>query len=429
MELDLQTIISDCLFKDIVLCEGGASGTISHMFRDPGMTFGEMRDLFKSIFSGETTITEKTDGQNLMVTYKDGKFGFARNKATLKEPMDSSKLSEFFKGRDEMKEAFCKSSKALEKALSSIPPENLEKFFGNGHRFLNVEIVYPPFKNLIDYGNRCMLQLNSLDTFDEGFSKTGDDSTLLSEMEQILSSNKALKQEMFSLQPPNVLKIKESPTAKQALETIMEKMDALVDGIGYRATIKDYFDERWRNRIVNSCRKAGFDVDRESTFVQEFADRLSRLSGKRPTKSDVVTFAKKAGINPRTEEYRNLVYSLESGAEEVNEEIMAPIEDLVTDAGVLIMKNLTGFLAADPGKTSRKILSDLDDAVRRIEEGEVQLAPDKMRLFKKNLKKIEKYQEKYIPAEGILVRFRGKVYKITSHFSPVNQILGLIKYR
>ena len=356
MELSLQEIVSDAIESDLI-CEGGASKPISHMFKDPDMTFGEMRDMFKSIFSGETTITEKTDGQNLMVTYKDGKFGFARNRETLKEPMDRAKLGEFFEGKEDgLKDAFCKSAKNLEKALSSIDAQTLGKIFSNGRNFLNVEIVYPPFKNLVDYGNRCILQLNAL--------------------------------EMFTIQPQNVLTIAHSPTAKQALEAILESLDKLASGLGYDSTIKDYFDEKWKKRIADSCSRHGFDVDPDSMFVQEFSDRLSRISGRRPTKSDVVTFAKKAGINPRTDDYRSLVAELESSADDVNEEILVPIEDFITMAGVLIMKNVTGFLAADPNKTSKRILSSLDSAIRKIEEGEVQLAPDKMKLFRKNLRKI-----------------------------------------
>ena len=429
MELSLQEIVSDAIESDLI-CEGGASKPISHMFKDPDMTFGEMRDMFKSIFSGETTITEKTDGQNLMVTYKDGKFGFARNRETLKEPMDRAKLGEFFEGKEDgLKDAFCKSAKNLEKALSSIDAQTLGKIFSNGRNFLNVEIVYPPFKNLVDYGNRCILQLNALDEFDGEWNEVGENTEYLRELENLLSAHKALKQEMFTIQPQNVLTIAHSPTAKQALETILESLDKLASGLGYDSTIKDYFDEKWKKRITDSCSRHGFDVDPDSMFVQEFSDRLSRISGRRPTKSDVVTFAKKAGINPRTDDYRSLVAELESGADEVNEEILVPIEDFITMAGVLIMKNVTGFLAADPNKTSKRILSSLDSAIRKIEEGEVQLAPDKMKLFRKNLRKIEKYQDKYIPAEGVLVRYRGKVYKITSHFAPVNQILGLIKYK
>ena len=36
--------------------------------------------------------------------------------------------------------------------------------------------------------------------------------------------------------------------------------------------------------------------------------------------------------------------------------------------------------------------------------------------------------KKIIPSEGITFVFKGKVYKYTGAFAPVNQILGLIRY-
>ena len=48
------------------------------------MTFGEIRNILYDVFKGKTILKEKCDGKNLLVTYKDGKFVFARNKETLK---------------------------------------------------------------------------------------------------------------------------------------------------------------------------------------------------------------------------------------------------------------------------------------------------------------------------------------------------------
>lgn len=54
---------------------------------------------------------------------------------------------------------------------------------------------------------------------------------------------------------------------------------------------------------------------------------------------------------------------------------------------------------------------------------------DKLRLFKKNIRKIDEWKEKYMPSEGVVIKLsNGKVYKITGAFGPCNQILNILKY-
>jgi len=155
--LNISKIISNVLFERDLLCEGGAGGHIQHLFQDGKLTFAEMRDIFNKVFQGEVVMTEKIDGQNIAITFRDGQFGVARNQQTIKEPMDIDKLNAYFQGKPEVKQAFVLSMKDLTKALKSIDRNELIRIFGNGRNFLTCEIVYPPVKNLIDYGGKCLL--------------------------------------------------------------------------------------------------------------------------------------------------------------------------------------------------------------------------------------------------------------------------------
>lgn len=170
-----------------------------HLYEDGKMTFGEMRSILQDVFQGKTTLTEKLDGANIMVTFKDGNFGFARNKASLKEPMNISKLGQYFDGNPKLKEAFVTSAESLQKALSSIEQKDLLRLFNNGQNFANIEIVYPPCANILDYGNRCLLQLNSVDVFDDKFNKISEDRDSSKWLYETLKRHDALKQEMFEI--------------------------------------------------------------------------------------------------------------------------------------------------------------------------------------------------------------------------------------
>lgn len=55
-----------------LLLEGGASGHMTHLFEDGTMTFGELKDIFKKLFSGDIRIEEKCLSPDTIVVLKNG---------------------------------------------------------------------------------------------------------------------------------------------------------------------------------------------------------------------------------------------------------------------------------------------------------------------------------------------------------------------
>ena len=426
-EIDLMALIEESM--DELLCEGGAAKNIEHLYQDGKLTFGEMRQILQDVFQGKTVLYEKVDGMNLLITYKDGKFGYARNKASLKEPMDLERLGSHFDGNPKLKEAFTESAKSFSNALKSISSIDLGRLFNNGQNFVNVEIVYPPCGNILDYGNRCLLQLNSVDVMDGKFNKVGEDADSCKWLYETLKRNDALKQEMFEISEQNVLRMKDSVNAKKALEMLMEDFDKVIDGFSLNTTIQDYANERLKRYIINVCNHNGITVDRNCTFISEMADRLNVMSRKRPTKSDICTFAKRAGVNVRSDEFRKVMETLEGQKDEMNEEIIRPVENLVSKAGSLLLKNVTGFISADPSKTSQKLALELESTISEIEKDNGRLTHDKLKLFTRNMKKLDNWKENFFPGEGVIIKLgkTGKCYKIVGQFGPINQILHLLR--
>ena len=426
--IDIKNLLNESLENDLI-SESCVGGHFSHLYKDYTMTFGEMRNIFKNIFNGDTTLTEKIDGQNILVTYKDGNICFARNKRTLKEPMNIEKLGHFFEGNPKVKEAFINSANDIIKAFNSIDPYELNRIFANGRNFADIIIVYPPVQNIMDYGNRCILQLNGIDQYDTSFNKIGSESDSSKWLYETLKSNKALKQEMFEIEEPRILRMKNSISGKKALEQLLEDFNKVIDGYSTKCTIQDYANDRLRRYIINVCNYNDIEVDRDCTFVKELADRICNFSGRRPTKSDICTFAKRAGVNVHSNNYKKLIETIDSQREQINEEIMRPVENLVMKAGILLLRNLTGFMSADPQKTSKKLVEQLEHTIYEVEKDNSKLTKEKLKIFNRNLKKISEWQEKFIPSAGCIFKINGKVYKVTGTFGPCNQILGLLKYK
>lgn len=429
MNIQLKEIVKSAIDnKNAVLCEGGASGHMAHLFSTPQLKFKEIKDIFTKLFTGKIEVEEKTDGQALAITYKNGEFGVARNKATLKDPMSLQELDKKFAGRGEIHDAFTNSMKDLTKALKTLGKEELDALFANGQNFMAFEIIYPPTKNVIDYGNRCIIQLHGINIYDEKLNKVSEDKAAADKLFEMLKANNALKQDIFEITNHTKLKLKDAKTGKESLALVLDKLTKLVDGLGWNATVNDYAKERFEKYIINRAMEVDFPISKNSDFVSELADRLNALSGRKPTKSDLAAFAKREGIDTKTEEYKAFINELDKTIDEANQTIIKPLEDLVIAAGLLLMKNMTGFMSADPRASVKKMSAELDSAINELASKETSLDQSKLNRFKKNLAKLDHFQRELMPAEGIVFVYKGNVIKMTCTFGALNQIMGILKF-
>ena len=259
---------------------------------------------------------EKLDGIGLLVTYKDGKFRVATDVKGLKDPMDYDRLgAKDCESPDEVKDAVAASLKDLSVALSELDDVQLNRFFANGRNFLACQIVYPPCANVVDYGNRCFVVMNGLKCYNDKFKEVGEDSDSAKELFGILKNNGALRQETFEIAKPNILRLKNLTSSQDALRTILDKLQGFIDGVGWKCSLDQYVCDRYSRHIVNKALEHGIDVSRSSDFVNSLARRLSRISGQKPTKSDLVTYAKCDGVNTRDPRYKEFLADLEANAD------------------------------------------------------------------------------------------------------------------
>ena len=108
-------------------------------------------------------------------------------------------------------------------------------------------------------------------------------------------------------------------------------------------------------------------------------------------------------------------------------ENMKPFEILFFDVGAEIMKNVSGWIAASPERAVQGIKTRLDAAIKDVQS-------------KKDLKKLNKLKiqldrlnsigglDAIVPSEGIVFKYKGKTYKFTGAFAPINQITGLMTF-
>ena len=121
-----------------------------------------------------------------------------------------------------------------------------------------------------------------------------------------------------------------------------------------------------------------------------------------------------------------LSYDKNNHAKQVKEN-MRPFEILFFEVGAEILKNVKGFIAANPDKAVQGIKKKLDDAIKDVRA-------------RKDLKKLNRLKvqldrlnaigglDSIVPSEGIVFKYKGNTYKFTGAFAPVNQITGLMTF-
>ena len=128
-----------------LLLMGGAYGHMAHPFDDKDLTFGDLKKIITMGLGGqlnrEDGVTEKLDGQNLMISWRDGRLIVARNKGHIKNggvnALSVKGVQSKFKGRGKIRDAFVFAVRDLQKAIGSLSKKQQVKIFGNGNTWLN----------------------------------------------------------------------------------------------------------------------------------------------------------------------------------------------------------------------------------------------------------------------------------------------------
>ena len=106
---------------------------------------------------------------------------------------------------------------------------------------------------------------------------------------------------------------------------------------------------------------------------------------------------------------------------------MRPFEILFFEVGAEIMKNMSGFIAANPDKAVQGIKNRIDKAVSDVKKGGDLKKLNTLNVQMDRLNAIGGFKA-IVPSEGIVFKYKGNTYKFTGAFAPANQIAGLMNF-
>jgi cytidyltransferase-like protein len=102
-----------------------------------------------------------------------------------------------------------------------------------------------------------------------------------------------------------------------------------------------------------------------------------------------------------------------------------PIEEIVHDFSVEMLKTLESAFVIDNKKEVLRLRNELARAISAIESSGSEEA---MSILKKQMEKLKSIENVSTAAEGFVFAYDGHSYKFTGNFAPMNQLLGLFKY-
>ena len=401
-----------------LILEGGAAGHMKHPFERMDLTFDDFRKIIEYGLKGELNFeveaTEKTDGQNLFATVKDGEVLFARNKGTMIHPAPTKKMLEEFEEHDveTVKQTFTKAIKDLDSALSKLPQSELE-VFGNGKNFLNMELMYSGNPNVIHY-DRDVIQFHGIiDTDGEG-NHIGHQN-VAGKLVKILKDLKADVGETFTFIPPQILKLGKDINFEENKQKFISKINDLQSkyNLNNNDEVMKYHEKFWRGEIEENFPELD-DITKEGLFLRLAYDDKKTLN--------LRSLEKTVGKDLST---KIKAYDKQKG--KAWKKNIRPFEDLFLELGSIILKNASNFVAANPDAEMQRLHSQI-----RKESEAIKKVGTEQQILKvtSELERLERIGgiESIIPTEGLVFRYKGKDIKLTGTFAAINQLMGIIKY-
>ena len=406
------------------LFEGGAFGHLAHPYEDLSLTFIDVKSIVNQALSGKIRADEKVDGQNLMFTWKDGKLRAARNRGHLRNygenALTKDQLDQMFADRPpHIRKAFVTAMEDLEEAISKVDIRLLDKIFENGKRFMNVEVILPSTQNVVPYGLNVLVFHGTVE-YDETGSPVGrglEDAGRF--LEDIIKKVNANVQKNFTLRGPNKIALNQVKDFQQKKREYTEKIKKAQGKLPDTTTIGGYHKSVWSDMILKKASEFGYQIPRsvvnDLTNRWVFGDKSKRI----------IQLRKEINSEP----FKQWVAEFDGEqAAAYFKQVNEPFENLFLKLGVDVLANASGYLATSPDQTARQVAQQTQQEIEKIKQSN---DPDAIVKLERELEKIQKLGglEKMAGTEGITFYRNGKIYKLTGLFAPVNQILGMIRFK
>ncbi len=403
-----------------LLLEGGVAGHMNHLYDNPDLTFREMKKVFQAASNGELKGTEKTDGQNLQLSYdiQTSSARAARNKGNIKSGgLDAAALAAKFGGRGALETAFTEAFTAFEEAVGRMSIEEREEIFGpNTNVYYNAEVQDPRAANLINYDLPTLTihRVGHREYDRETGNATGRDvSKNARKLDAALQRVQGAREEGRFRVEMNAIRKLEALSDDTAANLAIARLEKALSnaGISDNETVGEYMISRVE-RAIDS------EIDLSDETKIELMKRVFKEPGAN-IRNVVATVDKEDAETIAT--LRDLV----SRSQQLKFQAIAPVEEIVHDFSVEMLRGLHSAFILDNEAEVERLRAETQKAITAIESSDSEEA---IEILTKQMTKLKDVEGVSTAAEGFVFDYDGVTYKFTGNFAPMNQLLGLFKY-
>ena len=417
----------------IPMNETAAAGRIDHPYGDNNLTFGEIKEMIMSLFSGKITdIEEKIDGINILASVDiNGNVIFARNKThLLNTPMLADDIKNNSNWNEKTKMSFINGVNTITKVFNNI--KNKIDYFNyddkvDGVKYRNwisIEIVDHSNMNVIPYVDNFVSFHKKIITVctkyypKEDYSKSvfadPNIETDTYKLEQAIKETNLKDDEFKASITPKMIFRNLGNSNIIAVENINELIDLMDEyEINDNNTVAEYKYKAYLKYLINN---------NPIHLTKEEMEKLSaRWSGLRNVQindfriKDMDPTQMKMTIKKIREFEKNNLAVL-------RKRIMMPLDRFFINLGNDALKLFKGGKnEGNESKVTEQIRKAIANAISNIQEtGDI-----------KSLEKLE-----YLlfrlgdtievnASEGIVFKYHGRFYKLTGTFAVLNQIMDV----
>ena len=404
----------------LFITEGGVAGHMNHLYDNPNLTFREMKQVFQAASNGELKGTEKTDGQNLQLSYdiQTSTARAARNKGNIKAGgLDAAGLAAKFGGRGALETAFTEAFAAFEAAVGRMSIEEREEIFGpNTNIYYNAEVQDPRAANLINYDLPTLtIHRVGHNEFDrETGSATGRDvSKNARKLAAALDRVQGEREEGKFFVQMNAIRKLEALSDDTAANLAIARLEKAISeaGISDNQTVGDYTVSRVSEMIDKRILLP--DAVKKELLKRIFKEKGANIR-------NILSMVSKDDAGTIT-----AIRELVADANKLKFNAIAPVEEIVHDFAVEMLRGLHSAFILDNEAEVERLRQETSRAITAIENSGSEEA---MEILTKQMSKLKDIEGVSTAAEGFVFDYDGVTYKFTGNFAPMNQLLGLFKY-
>jgi hypothetical protein len=400
--------------KEGLLMEGGAYGHMSHPFDDMDLTFGDLKDIISKALNGDLgVVREKTDGQALAISWKNGRLIAARNKGNLANAganaMGIEDVASKFGGRGGLTDAYNFAMRDLSAAISGLSDSQRKKIFNEGKCFMNLEVIWPTSVNVIPYG-QALLVFHNTTCYDEKGTAIGADGGAAGTLAGMIKQINADVQSKYTIQGPPITSIPKSENLSSKQGKYISKLAKLQKqfGLSDSDNVANYHQSWWENFIDKNSPIKVDKLTKEALVRRwAFGDKGFRLT----------TISK-----PELQEWA-IDHDKVNVAKQQKDNIK-PFEEIFLGVGADILEFVGSVLTVHPEKAIRSMKQKFKQVATQVRNGG---SPAQIQKLKSELERLNQLGgiDKIVANEGLVFFYNGKTYKLTGTFAPLNQILGI----